>query len=518
MQNTNNYFYPQLPPKLKNKWHITDIITNSGNSQIYIINCNTKTGITDNKRILKIIHKTQFQKKIYKIISYIESSYIQKPIEIIYYKNNYYIITKYQLNLNTIISQKGITQNDILDIASDISSSLELLHSKKILHLDCTPSNIYINDNGSYCLGDFSSAVFIKNINTTLNFTPGYIPPEISNKEPLSYLSDEYIFSCLLYTLFNNGYTYNNNNMYNNIKNNIPENLYSIIIKGCSNNPSDRFSSISEINNKLNSIPVIESLSAYNYNLQINDPFHPVYYLKTSLINIKPCPVYKKQFKTFLFYGSLLIITGCIFVFSLFNYLYKNTIFTKNNQAFENTEDIQDIEEFGNYISNKYNNKNNNEAKISKNNNKTNLENEAELSNTNLFSVPHPQSSNFSCDKLTILYANVNKIDNLENIIHYTSLKELYLSDNMITSVLPLEELDNLEILVLSYNKITDLSPLCTLTKLTHLDLSGNKNMYNFNELVTLYNLKTLNVTNTNITNDEVSFLSSKIPGCKIFY
>ena len=141
MENTNNYFYPQLPPKLKNKWHITDIITNSGNSQIYIIKCNTKTRIQDNKRILKIVHKTQFQKKIYKVISCLESSYIQKPIEIIYYKNNYYIITKYQLNLNTIITQKGITQNDILDIASDISSSLGLLHSKKILHLDCTPSN-----------------------------------------------------------------------------------------------------------------------------------------------------------------------------------------------------------------------------------------------------------------------------------------------------------------------------------------------------------------------------------------
>lgn len=499
MKDKNKSFYPQLPPQLKNKWHITDTVTKSGNSQIYIIKCSNNTGIPNNKRILKIIHKTQFQKKIYKVISYIESSYIQKPIEIIYYKNNYYIITRYQLNLNTIISQKGITQNDILNIASDISSSLELLHSKKILHLDCTPSNIYINDNGSYCLGDFSSAVFIKNINIPLNFTPGYIPPEVFNKEPLSYLSDEYIFSSLLYTLFNNGYTYNNNNLDNNIKNNIPENLYSIIIKGCSKNPSDRFSSIAEMNNKLNSAPIIKSLSTYNYNLQITDSSHPVYYLKTSLTNVKSDLIYKKQFKILLLYGSLLIITGCIFIFSLFNYLYKNTLSTKNNQQFENTKDIKEIEK-------------------PKDNNKTCFQNEADLSNKNLFSIPNPQNNNFSCDKLTILYANVNKIDNLENIIHYTSLKELYLSDNQITSILPLEEINNLEILVLSYNKITDLSPLCTLTKLTNLDLSGNKNMYNFNELVSLYNLKTLNVTNTNITNDEIKFLSSNIPGCKIFY
>lgn len=131
MKDKNKSFYPKLPPQLQDKWHITDTITNSGNSQIYIIKCNTNTCITDNKRILKIIYKTQFQKKIYKVISNIKSSYIQKPIEIIYYKNNYYIITRYQLNLNTIISQEGITQNDILNIASDISSSLEVLHSKK---------------------------------------------------------------------------------------------------------------------------------------------------------------------------------------------------------------------------------------------------------------------------------------------------------------------------------------------------------------------------------------------------
>lgn len=518
MKDKNKSFYPQLPPQLKDKWHITDTITNSGNSQIYIIKCSTNTGITDNKRIVKIIPKTQFQKKIYKVISYIESSYIQKPIEIIYYKNNYYIITRYQLNLNTIISQKGITQNDILNLASDISSSLELLHSKKILHLDCTPSNIYINDNGSYCLGDFSSAVFLKNINTPLNFTPGYVPPEVLNKEPLSYLSDEYIFSSLVYTLFNNGYTYNNSNLDNNIKNNIPENLYSIILKGCSKNPSDRFSSITEMNNKLNSAPIMESLSTYNYNLQITDSCHPVYYLKTSLTNIKSCIIYKKQFKTFLVYGSLLIITGCIFIFSFFNYFYKNTLSGKDSHSFENIEDIKDIEEFGNYISNIYDKQDNNKETKKPKDNKTCFDNEADLSNKNLFSVPNPQSNGFLCDKLTILYGNVNKIDNLDNIIHYTSLKELYLSDNQITSILPLEEINNLEILVLSYNKITDLSPLCTLTKLTNLDLSGNKNMYNFNELVNLYNLKTLNVTNTNITNDEAMFLSSNIPGCKIFY
>lgn len=143
---------------------------------------------------------------------------------------------------------------------------------------------------------------------------------------------------------------------------------------------------------------------------------------------------------------------------------------------------------------------------------------ELDLSNKNLKSLPNPQSANFSCDKLTYLYADNNKIVDISGIEYYTSLKELYLSDNLITNLLPLEETANLKILVLSYNKITDLLPICSLTSLINLDISGNNKMHNFSELISLYNLKTLNLTNTNVTREEIDFLTYYLPDCEIVY
>lgn len=489
----NNSLYPLLPPQLKKDWHITDTISNSAQSQVYIIKHNTDTTDKENKRILKITSETEFCKNIYKKIQSIQSPYIQSPSEIILYKHNYYIITRYQVNLRALICKNKIPASVILNIAYDISCSLKILHSHKILHMDCTPSNIYLNYDGSYCLGDFSSAVFLNGKKTTIiTTTPGYTPPETTQGIMPGYTSDIYIFSCLLFTLFNNGYTIDSNNYDNIIKDNIPQELYSIILKGCSPNPSDRFSSIDEISNALNSSIIQDKVSNCTYNLYITDLQHPLYYLRTSLVNTKTYTIQKKQPKNNLKYMVLILITGTVFILSLYNYITK----TKKepsasiSQNIDETGVITRIDEID----------------------------ELDISGTDITSVPNPQSTAFSCSKLTILYANVNKIDNLDNIKYYTSLNELYLSDNRITSLEPLKTLCSLKTLVLSYNNISDLSPVACLLSLTNIDLSGNYNLKNINKLAELYNLKTLNLTNTNITKKEVGFLNSNLPECEIFY
>ena len=236
MNKNFNILYPPLPPQLQNNWNITDILDSSGYSPIYIINHNTGSAEIRNnesKRVLKIINKELFNKSIYKKIQMINSPYIQNPLEIIQYKNNYYIVYEYLVNLTELICSNGIQISDILNIASDISCSLVLLHSNKILHMDCTPSNIYLNNNGSYCLGDFSSALLFNSKKVSVRTTPGYTPPEIIQGKTPDILSDIYIFSCLLFTLCNNGYTQDCNNPDGNIKDNIPEELYNIILKGC---------------------------------------------------------------------------------------------------------------------------------------------------------------------------------------------------------------------------------------------------------------------------------------------
>ncbi|MCI9077757.1 MAG: protein kinase [Lachnospiraceae bacterium] len=487
-----NIFYPSLPPQLEKNWHITDVLSHSGHSQVYIINYNDhsiETNNSQNKKVLKIINEELFNKNIYKKIQQINSPYIQKPIEVIKYKHNYYIIHNYQVNLTELICNNGIQISDILNIASDISCSLTLLHSYKIIHMDCTPSNIYINNDGSYCLGDFSSSLLFNNKKTSVTTTPGYTPPEITQGKAPNTLSDIYIFSCLLFTLCNNGYIPDFNNPDGNIKNNIPEKLYNTILKGCSVNPDERFSNFNEIKQALNSSELLDNIYNYNYNLYITDLQHPLYCLKTSLVSNQTYTIKQKNHKTYFRYIALVTVTCIIFIFSVFSYFTKNNV----NQTVPASQDIN----------------NPNEIKEI---------NEIDISRTGIYSLPNPHNTTFSCSKLTILYADVNNIDNLDNLIYYTSLEELYLADNPINNLSPLKTLRNLKILVLSYNDITDLSSVASLTSLNSLDLSGNQNLQNITTLCGLYNLKTLNLTNTNITKKEIGILNSSLPGCKIFY
>ena len=318
MNKNFNILYPPLPPQLQNNWNITDILDSSGYSPVYIINHNTGSAEIRNnesKRVLKIINKELFNKSIYKKIQMINSPYIQNPLEIIQYKNNYYIVYEYLVNLTELICSNGIQISDILNIASDISCSLVLLHSNKILHMDCTPSNIYLNNNGSYCLGDFSSALLFNSKKVSVRTTPGYTPPEMAQGKTPDTLSDIYIFSCLLFTLCNNGYTQDCNNPDGNIKDNIPEELYNIILKGCSVNPSERFSTFSEIKQALSSLELFDNI--YNYNLYITDLQHPLYYLRTSLVNNQIYNINKKNSRTHFGYIVLIAVTCVIFIFSI---------------------------------------------------------------------------------------------------------------------------------------------------------------------------------------------------------
>lgn len=513
MKKDCNDFYPPLPPQIKNKWSITKALICSANAQIYAIQ---SLDNPEDTKILKIISKSSFNKNIYKKVTSIKSQYILKPSKVISFKQNCYMLTQYRDNLCKVIYQNGLSGSDILKMAHDICISLKQLHSKKILHLDCTPANIYLNEDGSYCLGDFSSAVLSNSKTAPLTATTfGYVPPEISEGLQANFLSDVYIFSRLLYTLFNNGYTISDSTD-TSIKDNIPQELYSIIIKGCAKNPSERYSSIGEMEGELNSPAISEELFNYNYYLHITDEMHPLHYLKTPLINANAVSKHKKHFKADILCGTLIVITGAVFLFSFYNYYKKNNLQREKNIQIDEADKLKSIVKSQNTpvpaltATPKITTAPTAAPSI--------IITDFDISNKNLKSLPNPQNADFECDKLSCLYANNNKIVDIGNIKHYTSLKELYLADNLLADLSPLEEINNLHILVLSYNKITDLLPICSLTSLTNLDISGNNKMYNFSELVSLYNLKTLNITNTNVTRDEVDFLKCYLPDCEILY
>jgi len=98
-----------------------------------------------------------------------------------------------------------------LQLALDISSALDYLHSQRILHRDVKSSNIAFDKNGTVKLLDFGlargfhtspangSSPLYKY--TALVGSPRYIAPEVANGAPYNELCDVYSFSLLLWEL-----------------------------------------------------------------------------------------------------------------------------------------------------------------------------------------------------------------------------------------------------------------------------------------------------------------------------
>ncbi len=493
----NAVFLP-LPAKLKDRWQIKKLIRNAVFSKTYLVESVSKNPFEE--KILKIIPEERFSKDVYKKISSIKSELIQKPDEVIFFDGYCYLICKYQKCLRDAISENAIFAQDIIHLANDVSTALQELHCKNILHLDCTPANIYINGDGSFCLGDFSSAVSLKNKNRVpIACTDGYAPPELEDGGRPDFLSDEYVFSCLLYTLFNDGYSPASD--LGNIKENIPYDLYCVILKGMSKDPADRFGSIADMRDEINSYASYGQISESGYALSISDPSHPLYFLKTDKIfagrvldpakdesgkavrengrgekiKEKNDKKNRKKRKISVLNVLLILFTGSIFVFSLYSFVIKPQTSPASPKKVYSNE---------------------------------NLKENGLKSNTHFDSPSNPPVMDLSKKNITTL----------DDIKYPVNLKELYLSDNEILDVSPLEDLRDLEILVLSYNDVRDVSPICSLTKIAYLDLAGNKNLSNISELAALNELKALNLTNTNITKKEAEFLKSRLVECRIFY
>ena len=96
-----------------------------------------------------------------KALSHISDTHLLLPEKYCLYNNLYYIVYPYKLPLLKKIHETGICKEDIITLSFNICDALEPLHSADILHLDITPSNIYYSEDGTFCLGDFSSSVFI---------------------------------------------------------------------------------------------------------------------------------------------------------------------------------------------------------------------------------------------------------------------------------------------------------------------------------------------------------------------
>ena len=107
--------------------------------------------------------------------------------------------------LNTYISDKTLSEREVIGLGCDICSALERCAQRNVIHRDIKPDNIFINEFGDYKLGDFGIARKLENVTSGLSQkgTYNYMAPEVEKGRNYDATVDIYSLGIVLYWLLN---------------------------------------------------------------------------------------------------------------------------------------------------------------------------------------------------------------------------------------------------------------------------------------------------------------------------
>lgn len=203
-----------------------------------------------------------------------------------------YIRMEHMRRLSEMIGQKGgFPEINIINLAIDMCSALEMLQQKNIIHGDIRPENIFVDDDGSYKLGNFGiKKVLDRTIGGSIaRSTEVNTAPEVMKGSDESIGSEIYSLGLMIYRLLNNNrppfapqkghpMTYNESNQalvrrMAGEKLPYPENCSSvdfsqIILRACEYNPENRWQNPSAMKKAL--ISTLESDYKNKPNVPLN--------------------------------------------------------------------------------------------------------------------------------------------------------------------------------------------------------------------------------------------------------
>ena len=519
-------FLPSLPKWITDNYSVHSVISINHHNAIFTL----EEKVSNQTCILKILDREYYHRSLYQKIFSLTDSYLLLPKHFISDSVSICSLYPKMLPLPEVLYTKGMNYYMIHNLISDLGKAVSTLHNHQIIHLDITPDNIFMDKDGHFYLGDFSSSQFAKKASflpfyhySRTGSTPSFAPPLTEHKE-ISYWNDCYSFALILYMVCNYG------NLPGNKESSFSpfDSLLSFLEKALQNPDSIHKNLISEWLEKIESLLTIcgNDSACKGYHFQIDS--NTLNFLSASTLENIPANSQRLRCKqrgikrTFSvpapFYG-LLLLCGLILAFSIYRYTSRS----KDRNI--------------SYISSNYITHTDNSSPPTASPAATKTPIPSPL--PTLASSPPPTKkaldsilnlSKIQCQNrsfqiklshnpfVKILFANHCDIIDITLFSNLKNLEELYLFDNKITILKGLKKLPELKVLVLSKNKITNLTPLADLTSLTTLDLSHNHHLTHINSLTAITNLQTLILTNTNITQEEITYLQKKLPNCIIYY
>ncbi len=558
-------FLNNAPKKLLRKYPITELIYITHDCCVY----KSKQADSGNYSIIKITPYLHKQHCILKSVSHINDVHLLTPFSVEKYTDFTVSVYPYKVSvIDKIISGK-LCFDELLTLALDLCDGIIRLHSNNILHLDISPNNIYLNDDNTFCIGDFSFSQKKSNnkIRRNIYFTEGYSPPEFKayskNLVQINELSDEYSLAKTILSLCH-GYNTSAKDHPVQDTTDIPEYFFDILNKASSEIQEYRYPSINAFKTELLSFKAEYDISEIKYYISFNSENNPFNNTKTRPMAKphieEPTPAIQKIINSPAFMTVAILLAVILPILSLYKIFYTpnnaDKIAAHNIQnisiSYETKEPVAIIEE------NKTNNKNTDSAEIDNSNKNTdsaeidcndkntnttkidcndNVDNskikkdninkssvkEIDIADKNITSlsedcIKSTLNINFDINSVTIISANNNNISDISRLSEFVSVRELYLSDNRIKNIDSLKQLFNLKTLVISSNLIDDITSLKELKNLENLDISNNKKLKNLSALYELKTLKLLCINETAVTKGTIKKLKESLPDCEIIY
>lgn len=219
--------------------------------------------------IMNEIYLTDALGKVGTIVRIDDFKVIEKPDET---KWEVYIRMDYVMPLDLYISDKMLSEQEIIKLGCDICSALEICENRKIIHSNIYPGNILVDRNDNFFLDGFKAENLLRNVTKfERGGTFNYTAPEMFNSIKYTSKVDTYSLGIVMYTLLNRNripflnptkqlltFAEKRNAVRRRLEGELipppldasPE-LAEIILRACAFKAADRFESASEMKNAL---------------------------------------------------------------------------------------------------------------------------------------------------------------------------------------------------------------------------------------------------------------------------